>query len=681
MKINLQDWHGRLSALFETSGISGIEVSSDPMEFFDGFFCDAGFPEWSTYPIWRHEGIVIFIEKMPLNRFESAWCCESTDECRRIFWVSNTGILGEVSDDDGSLTDFFPVASAYEVVQFLKLLHERKLTAPVRHRVKNHAVGELIEDVYVRYFRYPDELSQNHAEMPWVPLEYVKGLVTSHVERNIRWLDLPFRDDQFKGLLRKYARPSNEFSHDPVSPVGDNPSQGQPLGDFLRDLHDALSKRDEDLLRTYFEVAAKIPANAFLPPSAAEELVSCHLPYAFDGRYYGFSLELGVKLTEVVFPGYLHPDYNLAAYTKVSSCARALATGGPVPDESITIELPAMLEQKRFSFEVRSLRHAIRRKAARLEDVQSALESTSSPDEVRRFLAARLNDVSEIARSTTKLNAEIERAKRPLPFFIECILLGWERSARSSKVPNGFASFGNLLRVISLLGLAELQSHQRRSSSLPAPLDVMKGISGNPSIGHWSKLVDFLAAQKDGLPFFGAWLGVLAVHRKAAIELIELRNSYAHPSSAIEQSMLDEICTKLSFYFDEVQRGLRSKAPACSAFLPQSRKSVRAEAQAVCHQVTGLNLNSSYASFTELVVNLPGEKAQHLIDDEVAFVSLGDDTQWLSVNRFFKISAGRPGEFDFLIYDKGYDGTVGLFTGINTGRREKLHLGSDAFSI
>jgi hypothetical protein len=63
MQIDLRRWGEGLENLTDTVLPKETHVSIDPSKFFDGFFCESGFPASPDYyPIWFDEGVVIYVD-------------------------------------------------------------------------------------------------------------------------------------------------------------------------------------------------------------------------------------------------------------------------------------------------------------------------------------------------------------------------------------------------------------------------------------------------------------------------------------------------------------------------------------------------------------------------------------------------------------------------------------------
>jgi len=686
MKIDIAQWHAELEVLLEKHVKEDTTLSKDPSQFFDGFFCDAGFPITpDVYPIWWNDGIVIYVDAMACIRFDvrtGRWIREGEDEYRRIFWISDTGVFGEVSDDNGRVTEFFPVANPAEVVEHFDLLRDKKLGADSKSKTRTISAEDLIEDIYVRFFRFPDDLTEKHDELPWVNLAVVQDLVKEHLEKNVQWMSLPLADLTRRRLLDGAKQRSAGARATDASASHDDSRPQITHTELVLALFDAHQEQYKTLKARCFEAASKIKDSDVLQASAGNGLIRSALLYAFYAAHYDCRIEFGIELTETAFAGYLSEQVNPQAFEALTSFAFARVSEKFAKAENSSIELPSLLEQKRHAFEARCYRHQIQRNSQRLENVEVGKSPAPTAKDLRKLLANRFEEVLYLAGRVPEPNAELERAKHPLPYFMEAAFLAWERAPEKLKVQNGLASFGNLIRIIALLGLTELQVNRLKLTqfALPAP-ELIKGIMGNPSLGHWSRFLDYLGGYLPHLPFFKGWLGALLVHRKAMIELIELRNKYSHPASSIEQTMLDDLISKLHSFLGELSHALRQLGGSLSIFLPRARKAIRASNGGVEFQFCGYDLASPYDRFFEAGHTFPEMAAAGLIEDEMSFIIHEGGVQCLSVSKFFRFKEMKPGQYDVSIYEKGFDGKSGLFTGISTGIQEKLAMVTESFLV
>jgi hypothetical protein len=71
------------------------------------------------------------------------------------------------------------------------LLCGKQLERGSRENEHEVLVEDIVADSYVRFFRYPDDLSPRLEELPWVSTRSLAELVKLHVEKPIPWLD-PF---------------------------------------------------------------------------------------------------------------------------------------------------------------------------------------------------------------------------------------------------------------------------------------------------------------------------------------------------------------------------------------------------------------------------------------------------------------------------------------------------------
>lgn len=684
MKIDIEKWHAELEVLLEKRLKEDTTLSKAPSDFFDGFFCDAGFPVTpDVYPIWWDDGIVIYVDAMPHIRFESRtgrWKREGDDEYRRLFWISDEGVLGEVAEDNGRITEFFPVNNPNEAVEYFELLRDKKLGADFKSKMRPNSAEDLIEGVYVRFFRFPDDLTEQNDELPWVNLISVQDLVKEHIDKNLQWMSLPLGELTRRRLLDAAKQRGIRDKTIDVTPGDDDPPPQMTHTEFALTLLDAHQDEHKGLRVRCFEAASKLKDADLLPDSGANELIRTALLYAKCGMHYDCRVEFGIELSEIAFAGYLSEQVNPQAFEVITSLVFSRVSEGFARPEKSAVDLPPLIDQKRHAFEARCYRHQIHRHSQRLERVEIGKSPAPTATDLRKLLANRFEEVLYLADRVPEPNAELDRAKHPLPYFMEAVFLAWERAPEKLKVQNGLASFGNLIRVVALLGLTELQAVRPELGQFSSPADdLMKGVTGNPSLGHWSRFLDYLGSYLPHLPFFKGWLDALLVRRKAMIELIELRNKYSHPASSIEQGLLDDLVSKLHEFLGDVSHSLRQSGGSLSIFLPRVRKAIRSRIGGIEFQFSGYDLASPYDRFFEANHTFSEATATGLIEDELTFIHKG--ARCLSVNRFFRFREMKPGEYEVSIYEKGFDGRTGIFTGISTGIQEKLPMETAALLL
>lgn len=219
-------------------------------------------------------------------------------------------------------------------------------------------------------------------------------------------------------------------------------------------------------------------------------------------------------------------------------------------------------------------RHGIESAGRKLSQFPAAAENDR---EWNGLLTNRYLEVSAILRRMPTHDAELDRAHNPLPYFIEAPQLAWERAPENLRIQNGFMAFANLLKHVVLLGLTEAQARRKEWNDFAPPNpEVISGICGNPSLGHWSRCLDWVRDFSDRLPIFGGWINAMAEKRAEIINLTEQRNKYAHPSSVLERSFVDAIEGQLEIFFTDTVRKFR-RGKKIRILLPRSRKALRRE--------------------------------------------------------------------------------------------------------
>jgi hypothetical protein len=97
-------------------------------------------------------------------------------------------------------------------------------------------------------------------------------------------------------------------------------------------------------------------------------------------------------------------------------------------------------------------------------------------------------------------------------------------------------------------------------------------------------------------------------------------------------------------------------------------------------ELFGLDLTSPYDRFREISFVLPDSFAQLVFDDELILIQKDKPNKALSLHTFFRFKEIKAGRYDVLIFEKGFDGKTGVFTGIASGLQEKQSLPVDVFN-
>jgi hypothetical protein len=192
VKIDIEQWHAELEERFKDDKY--VSLSKDPSSFFDGFFCDGGFPiSPDVYPIWHESGIILEDDSRPFFHFNihtGQWD-ENTDQNFRLFWVNEEGVFGEIAVDSGKVTEFFKIESPGLVVEYINLLRNRKLGKQSKLIFKEESISPMIDGIYVRFFRYADDLTENFEELPWVNFQAIEEIVKFHLDNSVPWMAAP----------------------------------------------------------------------------------------------------------------------------------------------------------------------------------------------------------------------------------------------------------------------------------------------------------------------------------------------------------------------------------------------------------------------------------------------------------------------------------------------------------
>lgn len=179
-----------------------LEISvNDPHDFFDGFFTDIGFPGHCGYHhVWREEGCVIYVEAPQIYWWEEDNMefkpSDSETPGMAIIFVHKDGHVCLVNDADGSLFQLFPTPHPQVLAEYLKLFFQEGRDDLDKKRAEQPSVT----GVYVPFFQFPDDFSDEPFDMPLVPVALLRDTLMSRVTKNQLWL---FEMEDSEAEIRK----------------------------------------------------------------------------------------------------------------------------------------------------------------------------------------------------------------------------------------------------------------------------------------------------------------------------------------------------------------------------------------------------------------------------------------------------------------------------------------------
>jgi hypothetical protein len=670
MKIDLKSWSESIETMAGTVLPKEITISADPHNYFDGFFCEVGYPFSSDfYPIWSDNGVIISVELAQTFVFDldgSRWKKLNDPPCHRVFWISETGILGEVDNSNGRVTEFFPVSDPNTAAEYIAMICGKQLERGSRPKDREVQIKDIVADSYVHFFRYPDDLTHRIEEMPWVSTRPLGELVNLYIDKSVSWLD-PFIGELWR--LENRSKIKREPKSAKTIKSGEEMiSKDEHALRLVQRLNEQFGVDASPLRQACLKAAACLEDADVLNASDAWRLQIYQIPYAIHDSIADLVLDVGVLPVKEVFVDFLSREVNPLAWETIRKHVLLSLLDDDKDESNVHLVLPSIAEQRRRAFEALAYRHAIDRSSHQLSQFQAGKENAR---ELHGLLANRYLEVTTILERMPTHDAELERAHSPLPYFVEAPLIAWERAAENLKIQNGFMAFGNLLRQIVLFGLAEIQAPRKQwSDFVPPPPDVIAGIRANPSLGHWSKCLDWLGRYANALPMFGGWIQAMEEHRTQTIELTELRNKYAHPTSVLERAFVENIKGQLEVFFTDVVRKLR-REEGVRVILPLSRRALKRK-KGIIFEFIGLNLCSSYDRFREASIELSAEGSGSVIEGEILAISNGVCPQLLSLQAFFRAKELTPDRYAVLLYEKAFDGKSGIFSAVDSEVQDKL---------
>lgn len=685
MKIDLESWCADLKSHYAKK--KDVTATDKPNDFFDSFFCEMGFPmSPDIYPIWGDKGIVISYDTSAIYRFDlqtAQWAevefCDGVLD-HRLFWVSEAGILGEVSAENGRMTEFFAVRSPREVVDYLDLLEDRRLRKPTKDNATTVLPASIIESVYVPFFRFPDDLCDNLEELPWVKVKPIYDIIQEHLNKFEPWMSQPLHQFRRRKILEEIKRqPPNSHR---IKVTHNGITKELTVAEILLRDFDLSAEEKKDLRCKCFEMAANLTSKDCLVGTEGMELVRTKLSYAYFAGFYTLNIDVGIKLVPTAFAPFFLSEVNPRGNRALTDYAVLTVTEDFKPSGTAAIALPSLFDQKRIAFESLSFAHAAKIKAKQLDNFTHLAAKLPDVFGQRALWETRHREIDYILHRLPKPDNELRRAINPLPYFLEAPLLDWERAPAQVKVLTGLTGFGNVLRILALLGMADLRLGGNLPLKQKPSMDLMAALTTrNPSLGDWSKWLDWVGCNSDNLSLFKDWMRTITGLRTTIIELIEIRNKeVAHKSGPISLGKLGEIEENLHHFFDQLYDGLRRASQLNDFYLPKSRVAVREGRNIKSYQFLGCDLVSPFDRFREKTVEFSPKHAESICEGEIIAVRT-KTKQALPLNDYFRVAEIKPGLNEVFIFEKGFEGGSGRFAGITSGLQQQLPVEADAFTF
>lgn len=357
MNIDLNAWEERLEEMVGEILPVDTRVSADPMRFFEGFFDgEPGYPlSEDIYPIWGDKGLVICIETAEAFAFsldDGQWRKTEDKPYTRVFWISESGTLGEVDDYSGRVHDFFPISSPNAAAEYVALLCGKQLERSYRKKAREMRPEDLITDTYIHFFRYPDDLSPRVRDMPWVSTRSLVQLLNQHVEASIEWLGAITTWFKLDALRRKIKDQSESAKTIRLSDSGEQISPAE----FALRLSEELGQDTHSQWGAYMAAASGLKDSDILDDKDRWRLMLYGFGYGDRGPWENIGLDVGVLLEQSVFPDFLSEGVNPGAWRSIRRQVGYTLLGHTKDDSSTPIAVPSPTEQRKLAFEALAYR-------------------------------------------------------------------------------------------------------------------------------------------------------------------------------------------------------------------------------------------------------------------------------------------------------------------------------------
>ena len=668
-KIDIKAFAKTLQCLLDAAKVPA-GVSDDPQQAFEGYF---GGPGLTEHPVCWEPAVTVFAEHMPDRRFEvrtGHWVeSEAPTSDQRVIRITEDGILGELEqDDDSTITEWFPIETPAEVCNYVQLLDGKPFSKQKRADWTEQSVESLVEDVYVPFFRHPDDLDLQQRWCVWASVKPLHDLIIEHIREPRQWMQAP-RSDRYR------IRDKEELE---AKMKREGRTKLTPGEEFFSNVPIEQVQRIEDIKRRCIEAARALTDRQVLTPEDESRVVDLNWPYMPDPFTGGYVLPLKVKLNRFQFGPYFRQETSPDAYNAVTDLVLARFRAKEVlPKHPGKVKVPPLLEQKRLTFESARYNHELTRLGRRLSSF--AAGETTPPDTVTQLKRKQFRylSFSKMLDRLPSETVEISRAVHPLPFFFEAPLLRWERSVEKLAYHSAVACLQQLLKLSCLLGLEEL--HVRRNGIeqfQQMPQDVMAGIQGKPALGHWNDCLKYLQTMSAQLPVWGPWLDLLRSERGTINMLVDARNRIAHPEYIVELESLATVESQFADFFGDIFPKLRILAESMEVMLSNTRKARRDSDYGLTFELECLDLKSAIEPFPALSIILPEATARGIIDGAI-FCRRGDHV--MSLSNFFLVREIKVDTREIFVYDKDFQSGKAKVIGLTTGLSQNMTLPQGVF--
>jgi len=651
--------------------------------------CDVYDNPWEAFESWREDGfsteqeqtwkepsLVIFCETIPLWYFDNtsgSWKNAKPGKTDlRVIRVLSSGMVEELGGDGYcEPIEWFKIDDPLELYAYFKLLYKFTEKDISPRKPRKTPTEKLIKDVYVPFYTYEDpekKVNNTDNKTTWVSSKNLVREINKHMAERLWWMgNTP---SPYKLIMPL----SSDLDWSCDNTELDFQQEFQTHVDLIKHLSE---KNSLDHGITGYEhslLNIKNRKEHTLDPTESENTLKFNLSYAIAFGGYDISMPIRIQLKENCFTPYFSADINPEYYRHIIDQAiQPFIEDGS--NKATTLNLPNYRDQVRLTYELKTYKNQIESLSRRFEKIDISSNTTISFTDYRKRIVGRLQMVRSLAELAPKEEVEIAKIFNPLPIFIEIPLLHWERADERNKYRSGVALLEQTLKTTCLFGLEELHAVRSSIDELKAfPKDMLEGIMGRPSLGHWWSCIENLIPLTQLFPVWGHWIKTIHSFGRKITRLIEARNRIAHPDFVLNPSDIVDAESLFSNVFEELIPTLRNCINNIDILIPLSRKVVR--------DLDGKN-EHVFSALTAKANGLPLPKTKkaynnqfsHLIVEE-ELVSANTDSV-VPLNHFFKVKDASDASMEILVYNRDFDDDTAHMTSVfsNLGSKETVNQG------
>jgi hypothetical protein len=600
----------------------------------------------------------------------SKWVRLTDDRVPVAFGITSDGIAIEIGIMGGSpafVTNCFELSGFIALKQYAAFLRENPLNWECSQTAGRSVASSIIEDIYVPFYRQPEELGVRFEGanscvldatpvLSWASLNALRDLIRLHREKQNTWLYplelLAGETPDAEGKVRLLQLAKDVSLEECEAVRRSLPSSAYWVCD-----------NTAEYLVVSLAGFARAYSVPFLPPRVV-----------FHGDWE--RLQVLCKVSKRHAASYIQDILSSSDGKELFECVRDCVLSGCLnPLKKVYVDVPStrhqIAEWVTGALESGRLLH-LRERVTPVRPV--SLSRVQQRQLTRMKLCVLEQDLGNEPQSMRELN----RVIYPLPYFFEFPIIQWERASDKMAFSYSVSLLHQLNKISCLLGFEEvLREHQRGGLTALLGNELAGAIAGKPSLGHWSKALDALERQCGSFKVWSRWFEVLSNEREARIRLIEIRNRIAHPDFLLEEEALDHAAGEFGKYFERIIPCLRSAYSGMACYISRQRRLSRGEDGKGVIQLDCENMDVAIEPFPRTTLTLPPETAESLVDDSLFCTFQGS---LLELRYFFRLRHAKASKREIYLYERDYSGHEAVWSGLTTAQSGKLDAPDGLFS-